>query len=166
MMICPVYRNWKVKDRRSRETLLRTYVELQIYLRWGNEWVKNILPPTFFCIGGAVVLLLYIPLAHSESFPGLLSAGFAYVAMDLVAIVFWVCTDCLAVTRNTEDILISLQSKPEAAWRLDGQVELLKRAKAVRPVLHPIGNFGSITLGVLVVFTEEILNQLLFLLSL
>ena len=145
--------------------LPRAYVQLQIYNRVFNEWVRIILTPVFFGFGGFVVLFLYAPLAHSELLPGLLSATFAYLAVIVVTIVIWFATDSLEVTRSSESLIMKLQSKhmSRVQYLELGQVELLKRAKALRPVTHPVGNFGNLTLSVPVVFVEEIMSQLLFL---
>ena len=162
-------RKWEVRGLRRREMLMRAYIQLEIYTRVTNEWVQVVLAPTFFMIGGAVVLFLYVPLAHSELLPGLLNAGLAYLAAMTAAVLIWASTDCLEVTRDSEAVISSLNSKPISS-RLPfialRQAELLKRAKALRPVAHPVGSFGNITISVPVVFVEEILNQLLLLLSL
>ena len=147
---------------------MRAYIQLQIYNRVFNEWIKIVLTPAFFGIGGIVVLFLYVPLKHSELLPRLFNAGLVYLAAALVGIVVWLTTDSLGVTRSSESVIMCLQSKPSFQpkhLRL-AQLELLKRARALRPVTHPVGNFGSLTLNVPVVFVEEILNQLLFLLAL
>ena len=167
-MIPLFHRQWEVKNHRRREKLLRAYIQLQIYNRILNEWIQDVTTPAFFGVGGVVVLFLYIPLAHSESLPTLCNAALGYMAVALVAILMRLTTDSLGVTRATESVISSLQSVPTVQRQLMGleQVESLKRAKALRPVTHPIGSFGSLTLSVPVVFMEEILNQLLFLLTL
>ena len=164
----PVNRQWEVTDQRRREKLLRACIQLQIYNRILNEWIHIVLTPIFFGIGGGVVLFLYIPLAHYELLPGLCNAALAYMAVALVAIVVWLVTDSLGTTRASESVIMSLQSKPTDRRQLMGlaHLEILKRAKALRPVTHPIGSFGSVTLSVPVVFVEKILNQLLFMLTL
>ena len=153
---------------RSRAVRMRAYVELQIYNVVANEWVRIALAPIFFSLGGVVVILWYIPLKHSEVIPGSISAGFSYLGVAMAAVVIWTATDALGTTRTSESVLLELQarptSRPQLVWLR--QTGLLKRARALRPVAHPIGSFGNITLSVPVVFLEEIFNQLLFLLSL
>ena len=80
---------------------MRAYIQLQIYSRVLNDWIEIVLTPALFGIGGAVVLFLYIPLAHSELLPGLCNAALAYMAVALVAILMWLTTDSLGVTRAT-----------------------------------------------------------------
>ena len=122
-----------------------------------------------FSIGGAIVLSLYFPLKHSEIIPGYLSAGFAYLGAGLLVTVIWLCIDVLVnVNKASEDVISKLRSMPSSPrnplekLRLKG---VLKRAKALTPLTVPIGDFGTMSLDVPVVFVEEIINQLLFFLT-
>ena len=158
-----------MKNERGRELLLRAYIQLQVYNRVFSEWARIVYPPGYFCIGGTAVVWLYVALAHSGSVPGLLCAALAYLSAALVSCVFLLTSDTLKVTRESETVIMTLQTKTKSSRSESermAQLVLLKRAKAIRPVAHPVGNFSSVTLGVLIVFVEEIINQLLFLLTL
>ena len=116
-----------------------------------------------------MILFLYIPLQYSQVIPGFMSAGLTYLALAFLAVVVWGLTDLLEATRNSESIILALQSKRKSSLghlQLSEHMELLRRAKVLRPVAIPIGSFGNVALSTPVAFLEEILNQLLFLLSL
>ena len=153
----------------KRQRGLHAYVQLQVYNVVFNEWVRIAVAPVLFSTGGFVILLLYIPLRYSQGIPGFMSAGFTYLALAMLAVVLCGLTDVLGATRNSESVIRSLQSKRISSIghvQLSEHPELLKRAKVLRPVAIPIGSFGNVTLSAPVAFLEEILNQLLFLLSL
>ena len=144
------------------------YVVLEVHLKILRHWIAIVLFPTLVNAGGGVVICLYIPIRHPEV-PLLLNICFLVVAAILLAVIFGTSYDAVLVIRGVEDLLGKLKTF-DAGGREDGisdlqRSRLLKRAKACRPMEVPIGTFGEFSLDVPVIMWDEILNQLLFLLS-
>ena len=119
-------------------------------------------------LSAGAILCLYIPIRHHEV-PALLRLCFLLVAAIILGVTFWWSYDVVLLTRASEEVLEKLKSF-DKNWREHGVSDLqrlryLKRAKACRPVDIPIGIFGEFSLDVPVIMWDEILNQLLFLLS-
>ena len=119
-------------------------------------------------MSAGAILCLYIPIRHHE-IPALLRLCFPLVGIVIVVVSFWWSYDVVLLTRASEDVLGKLRSF-DYNWRENGisdiqRLRYLKRAKACRPVNIPIGTFGEFSLDVPVIMWDEILNQLLFLLS-
>ena len=163
-----IFRNISGSGIVEREKVERSYICFQICGKIYSEWIRFAYVPLFFSIGGAVVVCLYFPLKHAEILPGFLSGAFAYLAVGLVVTVLWICLDTINVSKASDSIRYKLQSKPSSRLQVDEwrQKTALKRAKALCPLAVPVGNFGTMSLNVPVVFVEEILNQLLLLLTL
>ena len=92
-----------------------------------------------------------------------------YAAASLMFIVFWLSTDVVAITRKSEDLVGTLRSETSECFMSLPKNEkkaCLKRAKSLRAVEIPVGNFGEFSLNVPIRMWDKILNQVLFLLSL
>ena len=83
-------------------------------------------------------------------------------------LIFWHSYDMLQVVQASEDVLGEL-SQHQATY-FNGmaraqRLELMKRSKAMRPLVFYIGN-SEFSIGLPINTWDEILNQVLFLLSL
>ena len=177
MLECKISYTWLCFRRNMRENTLperkdlqRLYIHGQIYHRQLSEWVRVAMVPIFFSTGGAITLLLYAPLKHRHTIPGYFSAACIYIAVILTANMVSGSLDIVKTTASSEQVIFTLQSKLASSTlrfvRMPEEGGHLKRSMALRSLTFPFGSFESFTLGVPIVFVEEILNQLLFLLTL
>ena len=144
------------------------YVTLEVQTKIYHPWVFILLFPLLVNFGLAVIICLYIPLGRPEV-PAWLSFCFLFVAAVILGVIFWAAYDIVSLSRGSEEVLGKLKTFNEG-WRENGitdlqRIRFLKRAKACRPIEVPIGGFGEMSLDVPVIMWDEILNQLLFLLS-
>ena len=156
----------KLERRKKVESM---YVTFQVHNMVYNDWVRPAMFPLLLSLGCAVVICVYFPLKHHE-LPGFITLVFVTMAAFIMAVVFWHCFDEVTVIRNSEGVVGELQSRPAgSAWETEFsaiQMErFLKRAKALRPFCIGVGTFGQFDLEVPAIMWEEILNQLVFLLS-
>ena len=132
-------------------------------------WLKPAIVPLFFCIGSGVVFLLYLVLRSDDTLPKANAFIMGYTAFVILVALFFVSYDVVSVIQGSEDIVKNLQSRQHEYYNLIGpdmKTELLKTARALKPLEIPVGNFATFGFGVTEVIYEEILNQLLFLLTL
>ena len=91
------------------------------------------------------------------------------MAVVSVLTITWLFYDAVVTKREADEVLTNLQSRTAGYYRKLGRVEkreLLKRSRAIQPVYLGIGQFTEMTLGVAMNLWDEVINQLLFLLSL
>ena len=86
----------------------------------------------------------------------------------VLGVIGWLSYDVVHLTKVSEGILGTLQSR-EFSYRLpvadSDKHALIKRARALRPVLLSMGEFGEYTLQLPVALWEEVLNVLMFVLA-
>ena len=145
------------------------YVTLEVQMKIYHYWALIVWFPLLLNFGIAVIICLYIPIGRPEV-PAWLSLCFLFVAATIIGVVFWITYDIVLVARASEEVLGKLRTFDEPYWREKSvssllRSQFLKRAKACRPIEIPIGTFGEFSLDVPVIMWDEILNQLLFLLS-
>ena len=83
--------------------------------------------------------------------------------------IFWICLDAVLAKRTGDEVLANLQLRTARYFSWLGTVEkkeMMRRAKALQPKHVALGEFAEITMGVAVSINDEILNPLLFLISL
>ena len=152
----------------QRKELELLYITLEVHTKIVRNYHVIINFSNLINLGGAIVLCLYIPLRHPEV-PALLNLCFLLVGIIVLGVCLWWSYDVVLLIRASEDVLGKLKTF-DGNWREKGisdlqRLRFLKRAKACRPVDVPIGIFGEFSLDVPVIMWDEILNQLLFLLS-
>ena len=94
---------------------------------------------------------------------------FPLVAVAMIIIVTWLLYDAVSIKRSADAALANLQSRMTACYqRLQRaeKTEFVRTARALQPIRLAIGEFTNITLDVVTTIWEEVINQLLFLLSL
>ena len=153
----------------ERKNVQRLFIHGQIYHGQLSEWFRVAAVPAYFGVSGAVILLLYGPFKYPDMIPGYMSTVSIYLAVILIANVVWPLLDVIKSTTASEEVMRKLQSKFTSKVEFMIVLEVgvhLKRSKALRSLGLPFGSFSNVTLGVPIVIVEEILNQLLFLLTL
>ena len=134
-----------------------------------QNWLKYLVPPVIFIWAAAVTILLYITFRPS-GLPLLVYCWFPLVAVCSMFIITWLIYDAVTVKRSADEVLSKLQSRTTGFYRTlrepAEKKEFMIRSRALQPVRLTIGEFTEGTMEVVVSIWEEVLNQLLFLLSL
>ena len=154
-----------METRRKVELL---YICLELFNRICYAWAKFILPLTIFGLSVTVILTGFISIRYAAELPFIYYMFFANTAVSLLVLIFWSCYEGLLITRGSEDVLSKLLSNEAPYLRSMEKTErivVMKRAKAMRMIEIPIGNFADFSMSVPVGIWDEIVNQILFLLS-
>lgn len=151
-----------------RAKMEHLYICHELYNRVCYVWVKFMLPPTIFGVSLTIIVTTFISIRYTE-LPFMYYIFFANTAFTLMLIIFWLSYDLVLITRDSEDImsqLLSYEAQHLRHMSKRERTEAMKRAKAMRVIEFPIGEFADFAISVPVAIWEEILNQVLFLLEL
>ena len=141
---------------------------MKIYNIIYMNWLKFVIAPAVFSACVTIVITLYVT-CRPAAMPLILYFGFPLSAMVLLFIVFRICYDAVVAKRAGDGVLGNLQSRTAGYFSRLGPVEkreMTRRARALQPVYIGMGEFSEITLEMWMSIWDEILNQLLFLLTL
>ena len=164
------YRRTSITKLERRKVVESLYIAFQVQNKLYDDWFGPALFSILFSLGCAVVISLYFPLKHPD-LPGFIILVFVTMAVFIMAVVFWLCFDEVTVIRNSEEVIAELQLRPqvsrfgESEFSVVQMERFLKRAKALRSFRISVGTFGDFNLEVPIIMWEEILNQLVLLLS-
>ena len=162
------YRTLQVENRFQRLQLERLYVCGQVYNKILDVWYKFVVPPAFLNGGFAIVIAWYLTIRHTE-LPLYIYCVFPYAGILFTVMLFDLCYDGILVMRASEDSLTKLRSTEKQYFLrmpIDERMAMVKRARALRPAFFSVGSFTEFTMDVPVGAWDEIVNQLLFLLTL
>ena len=162
-----LHRKYTISDMESRAVVERLYNYCQLHNRVVHNWLKFMLPPTISGVSTAVIVTTFVSIRYTE-LPLIFYVFYPNSAFNLMFILFWMCYDMVRLIRASEYIigqLLShdaeyLKSMPRAV-----RIQVLKTARAMKPLEFPLGDFAEFSLNLPVTIWEEILNQVLFLLS-
>ena len=149
--------------------LERLYILGQVYNTILDVWYKFTVPPAFLNGGIAIVFAWYATIRHKDELPLYIYWLFPYIATVFTIILFDLCFDGILVIRASEDSLSTLRSKERrylVGVPVQERVRMSKRAKAIRPAFFSVGNFTEFNMNVPIGVWDEIVNQLMFLLTL
>ena len=161
------FRSTEIENMEDRRKVERLYICLELHNRICYAWVKLILPLVIFSLSLTVIVTGFISIRYTE-LPVYYYIFFVNTALSLLIIIFWSCYDILLVTRASEDILGQLLSYEAAHLRKMPKVErtvVMKRAKAMRLIEIPVGDFSDFGVSVPIAIWDEIVNQIFVLLS-
>ena len=147
--------------------LRRKYYLLQIYFCLCNSWVKFMIVPAILAICSSIVIALYISLRHTE-IAILIYLAFVGVGVTLFILLFWFSFEVIAVIRSTEAIVATLNTRDQAYFLQLSPMEqryLTKFGKTTRQAVFEIGDFVEYSIDCPIGYWDEILNQLIFLLT-
>ena len=155
----------------DRLQLWHKYLKLQVFNELCRTWAKLMIVPTISSATSTIIICLYVTIRHEELPIGLVPFFF-YVGMTLFGIVFWIAYQVILVIRASEAIIGVLTTVDKEGdnpgWMgvpLPPKKYIMKRGKATRPLGYRIGEFIEFSLDVPIGIWDEIVNQLLFLLS-
>ena len=158
-------------NKNSREVLWEKYVQLQVFHQLCLIWVKVMTPTNVASITCSIIVCLYATIRHNDVPPFLIPV-FSYVGITLFGIVFWVCVQIIDVSKASEALIgtltvISVDTGNENGISDPQKLKkyIVKKGKATRPMKFRFGDFMDISINVPIGVWEEILNQVLFLLS-
>ena len=160
-------RRIRITDLDRRAQVEQLYICYELYNRVCYVWMKFMLPPTICSVSIVIIVTTFVSIRYTE-LPFMYYIFFANTAFTLMLIIFWMSYDAVLITRDSEDILGQLLSYEAPYLRSMSRrekIEVLKRARAMRAVDLPIGEFADFSINLPVTIWEEILNQVLFLLS-
>ena len=160
-------RKYVVTDMDGQAVVGRLYICLQIHLRVYSTWLKFQLPPTIFSLSVGVIITAFVSIRYTD-LQFILYCFYVNTTCNLMLIVFWVCFDAIHIVRVSEDIIGRLQSGHEGHIRSlprAVRIQVLKRAKILKRIKFDVGDFTELTLNLPMAMWEEIMNQVLLLLS-
>ena len=146
----------------------RLYRCMKIFNIIYMNWLKLMVVPTLSSSFVAITVALYVT-CRPAAMPLVIYFGFPVAAVVLLFIIFQSCYEAVVAKRAGDEVLEHLQSQTVGYMSGLDQAEkreMVRRARALRPVYLALGEFAEVTLEVSVSIWEEIINQLLFLLSL
>ena len=150
----------------SRQKLESMYVQLELFNRIFQVWIRFFFPTWLLGYATCVVIALFVAIRYTE-LPFILYIVFPYSAGSVAVLMFWQSFDMLRAGRESEDILGVLLQQQAPYLRNKTRrerVEVMKRARALRPVTFPLADC-EFSMSVPMGAWEEILNQVVFLLS-
>ena len=158
-----------VRDLESRATVERLYVCLELHLRLAQVWIRFAFVPATFGIVTGVLAAAYATVRYVNTLPLYLYIMFPLTAVVLMGNYLWLSHDAVRVVRASEVVLIQTLRNVEAEHLRElsrvEKLKVVKRANASQVLGLPMGNFTTFSLKVPVVIWEEVLNQLILLLS-
>ena len=158
----------RVSDLGKWEDVEFLYRSMKLYNGVLMIWLEQIITPLLFSVCAGITILLYVTFRPS-GLPFFVYLWFPLVAFVGMGVISWLMYDTVMVKRAAEQVAGTLQSRSAPFHRrlsLFQRKELIRRARALRPVHLSLGNFSEVSLEVLANMWDEVLNQLLFLLSL
>ena len=148
--------------------LERLYAVGQVYNKVLDAYYKFMVPPAVFGGGAAIVFLSFVTLRHTE-LPLYIYWLFPYMTISFSVVLFDLCYDGILVIRASEASLSTLRSKEGQYFRrlpIEEQKAMSRRAKALRPAFFSVGNFAQFDMSMPIGVWDEMVNQLMFLLTL
>lgn len=165
---CDCYRRVEITNLAVRAKVERMYICMELYNRICYVWVKSSLPPNLFSICLTIVITTFVSIRYTE-LPLYCYMFFPNTAGVVWLILYWFFYDLVLITRDSEDILgklLSCQAPYLRGMPTSVRMKVLKRAKAVRRLEIPVGGFADFSVSVPVTLWDEMLNQVVFLLTL
>ena len=162
-----IFRRLPLNDLNDRKLVEDLYITLTVGSKVGHD-VAKVLSPAMLLAGCAeITIATFMSLTNLQLWL-LLQACYTVGAVVSAGILFDQIYECVSFTQESQQIIERLVSMEQSHLRGMTRKEreaAVKKAKAFRPVLIPIGGFCNVSMAVLEVSWEEILNQVLFLLS-
>ena len=160
-----------VKNAAIRRQLTKLYIEFEVINTLINSAIGNTLPFAFLAMGTDVVIGLFLFLRHFKVLLEIVNIVAAIVGLFCLGTllnILWACCNTVRAIEQSKMLLQTLRSAQDPYFRALArreQLELLKRAKAMKDFHVALGHFGKFGLDFVVAMWDEIVSQLLFLLS-
>lgn len=152
---------------RSRAQMELLYMRLTVFNRIVHVWMQRSAAPVIFAFASTIVVALFVSIRFTD-LPFIIHTFFTLFSFTGISVLFWLLNEMVRIVRLSEGILADLQS-PRAHYLAHlskmERTNVLKKAKAMRPLVFPIGDC-EFTISLPIATWDEILNQTVFLLSL
>ena len=162
------YRRIPIRSLSSWRKVDKMYSCMRLYNIVYMKWLNYLLGPLILSIGSGIVFMFYVSIRPS-CIPMFLHFGVPFLAFGSILILSWLWYDVILMKRVGEEVREKLHSKTHKfLWELEPaeRMYVFRKSASLRPAAFTIGQFSDMTLEGLVGVWDEILNQLLFLLSL
>ena len=146
----------------------RLYISGHIYNTILDVWYKLVVPPSLFDGGVIIVLASYLTMRHTD-LPWYMYYWFPYLTVLFSVMMFALCYDGVVVIRSSEGTLGTLRSTEKQYFLrlpIEEKKSMIRRGKALRPAFFSVGNFTEFNMDVPIGMWDEMVNQLMFLLTL
>ena len=163
-----LYRTIRVATHAQHLKLERLYICGQVYNTILDVIYKLVSPPGIFNSGLIIVLTWFLTMRHSQV-PWYIYMWFPYIAILFTVVLFALCYDGILAIRASKKVLSILRSNEKQYFlRLpaEDRKAMMRRAKALRPAFFSVGNFTDFNVDVPIGVWNQIVNQLVFLLTL
>ena len=151
----------------DRAYVEKFYISLELHNNIFCRYVKFMIMPAIFGISCAVIVTIYVSIRHTE-LPFYFYIFFPYTGVTLMFLVFWFSYDAVCIRRHSEEVLnrlLDYEAEHLRGMTKGERMNVMKRARALRAINFPMGSFAEFSLNVPINIWEEVLNQLVFLLS-
>ena len=162
-------RQMKVVDLESREEVERMFVCWQLCEKMARPWLKPHSVSIIVSVGCAATIYIFMAVKYTN-LPTLLYSAVAIMGPGFLLLLAVRMYDCVIASQLSGGVLVDqlmnltapgLRNLPRKM-----QQELMKKSKAMRPIAFAVGSFTDVQYTVMMAIWEEVLNQVLFLLSL
>ena len=147
----------------------RFYIRLQLFSHTFCVWCLLMFAPLLVGLIICVIITLFLAIRYTQ-LPLLLYIWCLVTGITILFVIFWISYDIVLVKRTAEDVMSRFASHDGAPYlgRMSKQerVAVAKRALALKVLEFPNGDSVDLSLDLPVMVWEEVLNQVLFLLSL
>ena len=151
----------------QRGQMEQQYIALCVHQSILSKWVKFMATRALLIFALDALLNFYITFRMTQ-LPWFIYVVAPYVGINQIFAMFALAYDGVCAIRSDNEVRGRLQADHAACMQFMSKsmrVAVVKRAKALRPARIPVGVFTDFTLQVPVRVSEEIVNQLLVLLS-
>ena len=143
------------------------YVQLLVYIRVHEVYVKTILAPFIGATALGIIVATFVTVKHTE-LPVHIYAFFPGAGVAGTMLIFLHMYEGICLARISDGIVSQLTPtiRDTQSWTETGGVErkyVERVVRAFRPVALPIYHFGSFTMNVIFGLSKEILNQVVVL---
>ena len=157
-----------MRDKRTWMKVEGFYRCVKLYNVIFRNWSGSVIVLAIFSGSACITAALYMT-CRPSGLPVFIYCVFPIAAMAALFAIYRICYDAVMAKRTGDEVLGNLQSRTAGYFyglELAEKKEMMRRAKALQPVRIAMGGFAEITMEITVGIWDEILNQLLFLLSL
>ena len=162
------HRRLELTNLEDQARLEHLYICIELYNRICFVWVKFAWPPIIFCSSLMIIIPTFVSIRYTD-LPVFCFIAFPTTAITIMVVLFWVFYEIVCNTRDSEDILGQLRSQEAPFLReipIAMRMRAFKRAKAMRAIEFPVGTFADFSITVPVAVWDEIVNDVVFLLTL
>ena len=151
----------------SHGELTHLYNTLLLHNKLFASWFSVTICPVLVSLCACITIFFYVAIAN-ENMPGILNFMFWYSAFLIAGIVFWTLFEIVGVITSAQVLLQRLEQTDGLSIKGSSKLEnkyIDCKVKSMRPISFPAWKFGEVSISVPEGCWDEILNQLLFLLS-